>query len=115
MIQQSKWLGGGSNSRKSSGGWGTYLNTEADLVWGGYSWHTFANLGILTPHNILQSTQYHLPIWAAYHRGVCNNENRIGANKCVKMRAMRGRQIQTNWLHFRTLPNLGVLYVAEIK
>ena len=69
MIQQSKWLGGGPNSRKSSGGWGIHLHIKVNMLWGGYSWHTFANLGILPPHNILQSTQNYSPVGAVYYRG----------------------------------------------
>ena len=49
MIQQSKWLGGGPNSRKSSGGWGVYLHAEANMLWGGYIWHKFANLASYLP------------------------------------------------------------------
>jgi hypothetical protein len=69
MIQQSKWLGEGPNSRKSSGGWGIHLHIKVNMLWGGYSWHPFADLGISPPYNILQSSQCYLHIWVAYHRG----------------------------------------------
>jgi len=115
MIQQSKWFVGGLNIRKISGGLGFQEHGEVNMLWGGYIWHKFANLGILPPHNILQSTQYYLCVGAAYHRGECNNKNRIGAHTMYKIEPCGRNKIQTSWLYLGTLPNLGVLDVAEIK
>ena len=100
MIQQSKWLAGGPIIRKFNGGWGIYLHAEVNMLWGGFSWHTFANLGILPPHDILQSTQY---FCLCACRDECNNKNRIGAYAMCK----KWNQIQTTWLVYDTLAKLG--------
>ena len=57
-----KMVCGRTEIRKISGGLGFQEHGEVNMLWGGYIWHKFANLGILPLHNMQQSTQYKLPL-----------------------------------------------------
>ena len=82
MIQQSKWLEGGPIIRKFNGGWGIYLHAKVNMLWGGFSWHTFANLGILPPRDILKSTQYFACVHAETNATI--KIELLGLMQCVK-------------------------------
>ena len=85
MTQQSKSLVGGPNSRKYSGGWGVYVYVEVNMLWGGYSWHIFAKLGISPPHNTLQSTEYYLPVGEYIIEGDATIKIELGLTQSVKI------------------------------
>ena len=83
-----KMVGRMAENSKILWGVGDISACRGQYAGGGFSWHTFANLGILPPHNTLQSTQYYLTVGVAYYRRECNNKNRFGAHPMCKNRVM---------------------------
>ena len=81
MIQQSKWFGGGSNTRKSSGGWEVYLHAEVNMLRGGQSWH------LTSPQQSTINTVLY-SCWGGIIEGNVTIKIELGLMWCMKNRVM---------------------------